>query len=315
MGHFWRMTHSTGLHHITALTGDIRRCHDFYTRLLGLRLVKRTVNFDDPASWHLYFGDSPGSPGTLVTFFSWEDTRQAQPGAGEAVAISLAIPPGSAQFWAERFHDEGVTCALDHGAATPVIALHDPDDIGLELVEDAQIHDSHPHLLSEIAPDRAISRLIGATLLIDNLDASARVLMDVFGWHETGRAELPGFERLRYTSPDGTRLDLLRGQNIPQARRGIGSIHHIAFRADNDAAQADMVASLRKLGIETTPVLDRLYFRSVYFREPSGVLFEIATDGPGFTRDENIETLGMKVMLPERLEARRKEILAKLPEL
>lgn len=306
---------SAGLHHITALSGDMRRTLDFYTRLLGLRLVKRTVNHDDPSSWHLYFGDALGAPGTLVTFFSWEDTRQGQPGAGEAVALSFSIPPGTAAFWAERFGDEGVTFALDHGAATPVLALHDPDGIGLELVEEKDMRASHPHLLTDIAPEHAIGGLSSATLLVDDLEASARVIIDIFGWRETGRAELPGFERLRLESGNGMRIELLRGANIAPARRGIGSIHHVAFRAESDEAQAEMVVALRKMGIETTPVIDRTYFRSVYFREPSGVLFEIATDAPGFTVDENIETLGQKIILPEKFEPRRKEILAKLPEL
>jgi glyoxalase family protein len=311
------MTQSPSLHHITALSGDIRRTHDFYARVLGLRLVKRTVNYDDPASWHLYYGDAVGTPGTIVSFFSWEDTRQAQPGAGEAVTIAFAIPPGAAAFWAERFADEGVTFALDHGAATPVIALHDPDGIGLELVEEPVRGDSHP-AASEVPFDMAITGLSGATLLVDDLDSTARVLMDVLGWVESGRAELPGFERVRFTQPgstsQGARIELLRGQSIPPARRGAGSIHHIAFRARDDADQAEMAAMLRKTGMETTPQLDRTYFRSVYFREPSGVLFEIATDAPGFAVDESVETMGAKVMLPEKMKADRAKILAKLPE-
>jgi glyoxalase family protein len=210
-----------------------------------------------------------------------------------------------------------VTFALDHGAAAPVIALHDPDGIGLELLEEPVRGDSHP-AASEVPLDRAITGLSGATLLVDDIEATARVLMDVLGWVESGRAELPGFERVRFTQPastsQGARIELLRGAAIPPARRGAGSIHHVAFRARDDADQAEMVAMLRKTGLETTPQLDRTYFRSVYFREPSGVLFEIATDGPGFSVDEDVETLGLKVMLPEKLEPQRRAILAKLPE-
>lgn len=309
------MRPSPGLHHVTATTGDIRRCHDFYTRVLGLRLVKRTVDADDPSSWRLYFGDSLGSPGALITFLSWEDTRKGEPGRGEAVAVSFAIPPGAAAFWTERLQDEGVGFALDHGAAAPLIALHDPDGIALELIEEPSPRATHPHVLSNVGPEHAIAGLVGATILVDDPESSARVLMDVFGWTETGRAELPGFERLRFTAPEGMRIELLRGENFPEARRGQGSIHHIAFRAESDEAQAEMAADLRRMGIETTPVLDRTYFRSVFFREPSGVLFEISTDAPGFTIDEPVEALGEKVMLPEKLEARRAEILAKLPDL
>lgn len=311
------MTLSAGLHHITALSGDIRRTHDFYARVLGLRLVKRTVNHDDPASWHLYYGDALGAPGTIVSFLSWEDTRQAQPGAGEAVTMSFAIPPGAAAFWAERLADEGVAFALDHGATAPVIALHDPDGVGLELVEEPVRADANPPA-SEAPFDMAITGLSGATLLVDDLEATARVLMDVFGWVENGRAELPGFERLRFIRPGGAapggRIELLRGQSIPPAKRGAGSIHHVAFRASDEAQQSEMVAMLRKAGIETTPQLDRTYYQAVYFREPSGVLFAIATDGPGFAVDEDVETMGAKLMLPERLKADRAKILAKLPE-
>ena len=313
----WGMTQSIGLHHVTALSGNIRRTHDFYTRVLGLRLVKKTVNFDDAASWHLYFGDTTGAPGTLMTFFSWEDTRQGKPGSGEAVAVSFSIPPGSAPFWAERFADEGLRCALDHAALSPVLALHDPDGLALELVEQDVLGLTHPHL-DEIAPEYAITGLLSATLLVTDMEATARVLMDVFGWHETGRAELPGFERLRFQSgakAQGAQIDLLRAADAPAAKRGTGSVHHIAFRAKDEAAQAEMVASLRRAGIETTPVLDRTYFKSVYFREPSGVLFEIATDAPGFTVDENVERLGEAVKLPANLQDKREVILAKLPAL
>lgn len=311
------MTQAIGLHHVTALSGNMPRTLDFYTRVLGLRLVKKTVNFDDAASWHLYFGDTIGAPGTLITFFSWEDTRQAKPGSGEAVAVSFAIPPGSAPFWAERLADEGVRCALDHDAQAPVLALHDPDGLALELIEQDQLDLTHPHL-HELSPDHAITGLVSATLLVSDIEATARVMMDIFGWHETGRAELPGFERLRMESGakvPGARIELLRAADAPAAKRGIGSVHHIAFRAEHDTAQSEMVAGLRRMGIETTPVLDRSYFRSVYFREPSGVLFEIATDAPGFTVDEHVERLGETVKLPEKLQAQREVILAKLPEL
>jgi glyoxalase family protein len=311
------MTRSAGLHHVTALSGNIRRTHDFYTRVLGLRCVKKTVNFDDAASWHLYYGDTTGTAGTLITFFSWEDTRAGKAGAGETVAVAFSIPPGSAAWWAERLSDEGVRFALDTNTQSPVIALHDPDGLALELIEEEPHGLTHPHT-EEIAPEQAITGLASATLLVKDLEATARVIMDVFGWHETGRAALPGFERLRFESgakAPATRLELLRGQNVEDARRGTGSVHHLAFRAENDTSQAELVAELRRLGIETTPVLDRTYFRSVYFREPSGVLFEIATDTPGFTVDENIERLGESVKLPEKLQDKREVILAKLPEL
>jgi glyoxalase family protein len=307
---------SPGLHHITAISGDIRRTHDFYTRVLGLRLVKRTVNFDDPSAWHLYFGDEIGSPGAVLTFFSSEGAEQATPGVGEAVTVSFAIPPGSALFWTERMADEGISFALDQSGGGTVIVLHDPDGIGLELVEERASGATAPHATGDIPRSHAIHGFSGTTLLVDDLDATGRVLTDVLGWRETGRAELPGFMRRRYAMPGnktpGARIELLKGEDLAPGVQGAGSIHHIAFRAKDDAAQAELVAALHKLGIETTPQLDRTYFRSVYFREPSGVLFEIATDGPGFTVDEPVESLGEDLKLPPQLEPQRAAIIAAL---
>ena len=174
--HVKAMTHSTGLHHVTALSGNISRTHDFYTRVLGLRCVKKTVNFDDAASWHLYYGDTTGSPGTLITFFSWEDTRAGQAGSGEAVAVSFAIPTGSAPYWAERLSDEGVRFALDHAAKAPVLALHDPDGLALELVEEETHGLTHPHV-EEIAPEQAITGLVGAYLMLISVLLIARIPM------------------------------------------------------------------------------------------------------------------------------------------
>ena len=310
---------SAGLHHITAISGDIRRTHDFYTRVLGLRLVKRTVNFDDPSAWHLYFGDEAGMPGTILTFFSWENVERGVPGAGEAVTISFAIPPGSALFWTERMADEGVAFALDQSGGANVIVLHDPDGIGLELVEEKMRGESLPYENADIARDRAIHGLSGVTLLVDDLDATAKILTEGLGWVETGRARQPGFTRRRYsaqgTTVPGARLELLKGEDLAPGSQGAGSIHHVAFRAEDDAAQAAVVAGLRALGMETTPQLDRTYFRSVYFREPSGVIFEIATDTPGFAVDEAAERLGETVKLPPQFEPRRDDIIAALPEL
>lgn len=307
---------SPGLHHITAFSGDIRRTHDFYTRVLGLRLVKRTVNFDDPTSWHLYFGDETGSPGTVLTFFASEGEAQGVPGVGEAVTVSFAIPLHSALFWTERMADEGVSFALDQSGGGTVIVLHDPDGIGLELVEERTGGATAPHTSADIPTEWAIRGLSGTTLLVDDLDATARVLTDVFGWRETGRAELPGYMRRRYAMPGnkvpGARIELLKGEDLTPGTPGAGSIHHVAFRTTDDVAQAELVAALIKLGIETTPQLDRTYFRSVYFREPSGVLFEIATDRPGFSVDEPVETLGDDLKLPAQLEPRRQEIISAL---
>ncbi len=305
---------SSGVHHITAICGHPGRALDFYGRCLGLRLVKKTVNFDDTTAWHFYFGDEIGSPGSVLTFFARPDLPRGEPGAGEVVSIAFAIPEGSAPFWIDLFNDEGVPFALADGGRA--IAFHDPDGLALELVETRAAANLPGYESQTIPGEHALRGIANTTLLVADAAATARALTEGLGWEPASHARFGEYMRIRFTAPDaaeiGGALDLLTRADLGKGKQGVGSVHHIAFRARNDAEQAEFAFAVRALGLTPTDVRDRKYFRSIYFREPSGVLFEIATDGPGFLVDEKLAKLGTGVMLPAHYEARREEILAGL---
>ena len=312
------MPASPGLHHVTAICSDAPRTRDFYERVLGLRLVKRTVNFDDPGTWHLYFGDETGGPGSVLTFFEWPTAEPGKPGAGQAVALSLAIPKGAAHGWVQRLTEEDIYVAIAPGA-DDAVTFYDPDGLALELIEQDWAEALPGHVTAFIGEEQAIRGLAIVTLLVEDCDTTASVLEEALGWRECARASHGGFLRLRFQAAGeagpGRLIDVLKAPEAPPAEEGAGSIHHIAFRARDDAAQAAMGAAMRKQGLKPTEQRDRNYFRSIYAREPSGVLFEVATDGPGFLVDEKAETLGSSLRLPAKLEAHRAEIEAALPPL
>ena len=312
------MPASPGLHHVTAICSDAARTRDFYERVLGLRLVKRTVNFDDPSCWHLYFGDATGKPGSIITFFEWPGAGRGTPGSGEAVALSFAIPKGAAHEWVRRLTEEDVYVAIAPGA-DDALTFHDPDGLALELIEQDWAETLPGHVTAFIGEEQAIRGLAVVTLLVEDCDATANVLEDVLGWRESARATHGGFLRLRFSAPGapgpGRLIDVLKAPQAEPAQQGAGSVHHIAFRAADDKTQAAMASALRKAGLTPTEQRDRTYFRSIYAREPSGVLLEVATDGPGFLVDETPDALGTGLRLPARLEAHRDEIEANLPPL
>jgi glyoxalase family protein len=309
------MASSVGIHHITAIAGEPRRHVAFYTRVLGLRLVKRTVNFDDPTTWHLYYGDETGSPGSALTFFVWQDLPAGRHGVGEAQEIAFAIPDDALEFWRKRLSEKGIA----HSDAPSrfdekVIAFADPDGHQLELVASAAAAKIAGWSNGEIPAERAIRGFHGVTLAVRDPAPSARVLTDVFGFSPAGSAE----NRLRFRSTGaalGTVVDLRVTPGIVPATQGTGTVHHVAFRAAGDAEQMEMRGRAIRLGLRATEQVPRFYFRSVYFREPNGILFEIATDDPGFTADEPREKLGSGLMLPPWHEKHRTEIKAVLPAL
>ena len=309
---------SAGLHHVTAICSDAATTAAFYGQLLGLPLVKRTVNYDDPNTWHLYFGDRTGTPGTLLTFFAWPDVAHGSPGIGEAVALALAIPKGAAHGWVRRLTDADIEVAIAPGA-DDAVTFRDPDGLALELVEQDWAEDLPGYETAEIDEAQAIRGIAGVTLLLEQCDATANLLEEVFGWHETARASNAGVLRLRYAAPGapgpGRTIDLLQLDQAPAAEQGPGSIHHIAFRADNADAQALLAEGLRKAALSPGAVRDRTYFRSIYARDTSGLLIEIATDGPGFAVDEPASDLGRQLRLPAQFERLRAEIEAMLPPL
>ncbi len=313
------MIKSSGIHHITAICGPAKKNFDFYTRVLGLRFVKKTVNFDDPGTYHFYYGDESGSAGTILTFFPWEGAARGKPGAGEVVAITFEIPMGSSAYWTKRLSELDVVFAVDSSANQATIAFHDPDGMALEFIE-AGISDEHIGWgLGGVPAEHAIRGFSGATMLVSELEKTGNVMENVLGWTKSTSSTAHGFTRVRYMAPGeekfGQHVDLLTNSDVEPARSGAGSVHHIAFRAASDLDQSAMVKAAASLGIRATEQKDRNYFRSVYFREPSGVLFEIATDAPGFAVDEPLATLGQALKLPKQYEAHRAKIEAVLVKL
>ena len=311
-----------GLHHTTAVTARAPENLDFYTRVLGLRLVKKTVNQDDVSAYHLFYGDELGRPGTEVTFFDWAQTAPNRPGRGEIAAVALRVPGRAAlDWWATRFADLGVP----HGAIVrrgdhTYLPFTDPEGQRLELVADdtAAASGNRPWGQSPVPQEYGIRGLGVATLAVARLEPTARILTDALGFRHTGsyqydadaNAQAVVFE----TGPGGPGaiVQLVVRPDLPPARLGHGGVHHLAFRTPNDAEHVAWQRRLTGLGIPVTPVIDRYYFRSLYFREPGGILFEIATDGPGFATDEDAARLGESLALPPFLEPHRQEIEAGL---
>ncbi|KQO71267.1 diguanylate cyclase [Methylobacterium sp. Leaf87] len=307
------MTHH-GLHHVTAFSGSALRNLDFYTEVLGLRLVKKTVNFDDPGTYHLYYGDETGRPGTILTFFPIADAAPGRVGIGETSETAFRVPRASIGWWLQRLLEAGIV----HDAPVavmgePTLRLRDPDGTMLALVGVAEAGEASAWT-GTVPAEHAIRGLHGVTLLLGEAGPTAAILTDVLGFTEDAREG----SSTRYASgaAEGGFVTLRAVGEFLRGRQGAGSVHHIAFRAADDAAQAAMVEALTtRHGLGVTEQRDRAYFRSVYFREPGGILFEIATDVPGFSVDEPIADLGTGLKLPAGLEPHRARIQAALPPL
>lgn len=296
-----------GLHHVTAIASNPQRNLDFYCEVLGLRFVKRTVNFDDPGSYHFYFGDDTGSPGTILTFFAWPEALRGRTGAGETSAVAFSVPTSSLQFWEERMlaAETPVECA-DERFGSPVLSLGDPDGMRIELIGTDNLLQVPAPRTSNVPAEHAIRGFDGVTLCEAGFELTAQVL-EKMGFAKIGEDK----NRIRFASNaavPGNHVDILVQPQLRYGAMGAGTIHHIAFRAPRDSAQLEWHDVLSKIRLNVTLVLDRTYFHSIYFREPGGVLFEIATDPPGFTLDEPIEHLGESLKLPPWLEKHRPEI-------
>jgi glyoxalase family protein len=305
-----------GLHHVTSIAGSPQRNLDFYTRILGLRLIKRTVNFEDPGTYHFYYGDETGRPGTVLTFFPWEHAVKGRLGAGETEQTAFRVPVGALGYWTQRFVAKGVAHeALEKRFGDTVLPFSDPDGTSLALVGVADGADEPGWSNGDIPAENAIRGFFGVTLLLDDAAKTGAILTDVLGFAEAGREGAT----IRYRAPGaaaGGVVDIHQAKGLGRGRQGRGSVHHIAFRAADDAEQAAMAKQLvARHGVHPTDQRDRNYFRSIYFREPGGVLFEIATDVPGFAVDEPVASLGSALKLPPFLEPRRGEIEKALPAL
>jgi glyoxalase family protein len=306
-----------GLHHVTALSGAAQDTLDFYAGVLGLRRVKTTVNFDDPKTHHLYYGDAVGRPGTIITFFPWPRARSGRTGAGMARTVAFAVPEGTLDAWAAHLDDAGVATTRAERFGVPTLQLEDPAGLALELVATDDADNAGAWDEGPVPADRAIRGFHAPTLPVFADDRTPELLTDVFGWTQTDAHE----DRVRFRAPDaplaGT-VDLLVRDRHPSGRMGTGTVHHVAVRARDADEQRHWQQALRDRGVQVTEVKDRRYFQSIYFRDPtwtSGILFEIATDGPGFLTDEAEGELGEALQLPPWLESRRDEIETTLPAL
>jgi len=308
-----------GIHHVTAISGDASGNVRFYTQTLGLRLVKKTVNQDDVKAYHLFYGDETGSPGTEVTFFDWPHSPQTIPGVGTIAPVALRVPGAAALAWWEgRLDDLGVAHgAIEERDGHGVLPLADPEGQLLELVDDGGRAGGHPWPKSPVPAEHGITGVHDVTITSADPESTAAVLTRLLGFRQAGVSRLP--------DGSGTVTVYEMGQGGPGAQvrvialdrptpgmAGIGGVHHVAYRTPTDEEHRQWRERIAAAGLSVTPVIDRYYFRSIYFREPGGALFEIATDGPGFASDEPVESLGERLALPPFLEGRRAAIEADL---
>jgi glyoxalase family protein len=304
-----------GIHHVTAMARGAQRNVDFYTQVLGLRLVKKTVNFDDPGTYHLYFADDDARPGSVLTFFPWENAAPGRRGTGETVETAFRVSEESIGYWLARFVEKGVRHeAPKTRNGRRVLTFTDLDGMGYALVGIPGLRPAPGHSEGVIPPEHRLSGFESVTLSVADPAATAAILVEILGFELVDRSE----ERwlLRTTAEIGAGVDLVESGIDNRPQLGAGSVHHVAFRASSDEAQAEMARKLReRFGIAATEQKDRNYFRSIYFREPNGVLFEIATEEPGFAVDEAPDALGRDLKLPSFLEGRRTAIEAALPRL
>lgn len=302
-----------GIHHITAIASDPKRNFDFYSKVLGLRFIKKTVNFDDPGTYHFYFGDETGSAGTILTFFPWGDgIPQGRRGAGMATEIGYAVPKGSLDFWVKRFEQYNVIYNKPaERFGERYLTFLDPDGLKLELIETTATDTRTPWETDEVKANVATRGFHNITLTLNNVTATAAVLTDIFGYEPVSQES----NRYRFATRavgHAAIVDLVELPNESKGKGANGTIHHVAFRVKDDEALMYFREKVVEKGLNITPWIDRNYFHSLYFREPGGVLFEIATDNPGFLIDESLEELGKNLKLPAQYESRREDIEAHL---
>jgi glyoxalase family protein len=307
-------TETTGIHHVTAIAGEPQRNVDFYVGLLGLRMVKKTVNFDDPGTYHLYYGDGAGTPGSIMTFFPWVGAPQGRIGVGQLTVTSFSVPAASLGYWMERLVEAGVRFEKPEDRfGETVLRFPDPDGLRLELVAAGE-DDREGWTDGPTPAEHSIRGFHHVTLAVVDPSRTARLMTGTLCFRQIGEAE----GRRRYEAGEGgpgNTVDVADGTGFVRGTMGVGTVHHVAFRVPDDESQLELREEIAALGYNVTPVLDRNYFRSIYFREPGGVLFEIATDPPGFAADEEPEHLGESLKLPPWLEARRERLEEVLPSL
>jgi glyoxalase family protein len=297
---------------VTCITGDVQKCVDFYVSVLGLRFVKKSINQDLPDTYHIYFGDRVGSPGTAMTFFGWPTWPKRKTGSGQVTTVAFSVPQGSLDFWNNRLRNLGVHASHTNRFGTDAVVVTDPDSIELELVAQPSNQPWVPWPDGPVAAEHAIRGFHSVTMTVAKATATSDLLAETMGFR---KADHEGSCTRFETGQGGPHsiLDVVESPDAPEGVESIGTVHHVAWRATDAADQAEWREVLVKAGRSVTPVIDRYYFKSIYSREPGGVLFEIATDGPGFTVDETVESLGSSLSLPPWFQVRRDRLDETLP--
>jgi glyoxalase family protein len=295
------------MHHVTSITGDVQKNVDFYVSVLGLRFVKKSINQDLPDTYHIYFADYLGSPGTAMTFFGWPSWPARRAGSGQVMSVAFAVPESSLDFWSKRLHELGIEHERGARFDSDLIGLHDPDGIEIELVSARSDLKVTPWRESPVPDIHAIHGFHSVALVVAESAATVELLTKTMGFREIARDG----RRTRFETGAGGAdaiVDVIDSPEGPVGEESIGTVHHVAWRAPDDAAQKQWRETLTAAGRNVTPVIDRYYFKSIYYREPGGVLFEIATDTPGFTVDEAPEALGSSLSLPPWFQVRREHL-------
>lgn len=303
-----------GLHHITAIADNAKRNLDFYTQVLGVRLVKKTVNFDDPGTYHFYFGNETGTPGTILTFFPWEGIGPGTNGSGMATHIGYAVPKGSLKLWKNRLENLKVNVEEGEIFGEKLISFKDPDGLQLQLIEPSGDDNRKVWTTDDIKDEQALKGFHTITLTLRNADPTMKVLTDILGY-DLHKQEGERYRLATDAIDTANLIDIIENDKIPAGRNAAGTNHHIAFRVKDDNILMEYREKALSAGLSITPKINRDYFYSLYFREPGGVLFEIATDNPGFTVDEPLEELGSHLKLPAQYEGMRDKIEGVLPNL
>lgn len=303
-----------GLHHITAIADNAKRNLDFYTQVLGVRLVKKTVNFDDPETYHFYFGNESGIPGTILTFFPWEGIGQGTNGSGMATHIGYSVPKGSLEFWKNRLQNLGIQVEEGEVFGEKLISFRDPDGLQLQLMEPSTEDSRKVWTTDDIKDENALKGFHNVTLTLRKAEPTIKILTDVLGY-DLQKQEGERYRLATNAIDTANLVDIIENDKVPAGRNAAGTNHHIAFRVKDDQVLMEYREKVLSAGLSITPKINRDYFYSLYFREPGGVLFEIATDNPGFTVDEPLNELGTNLKLPAQYEGMRDKIEGVLPKL
>jgi glyoxalase family protein len=304
-----------GLHHITAIAGSAKRTLEFYTKILGLRLVKKTVNFDDPGTYHFYFGDEKGTPGSVLTFFPWEGIRPGYAGTGMATEIGYSVPLDSLNFWADRFKQFNVRYdEMDEKFGEKYLSFRDPDGLKIKLIVPSAADNRRPWETGEVNVSVATKGFHSITLMLKNVTPTAKILTEILGY-KLLKQDGNQFRFITDAIDNASVVDIIETPNVAPGLNAAGTNHHVAFRVKDDNILMNYREKIESIGLNITPKIDRDYFFSLYFREPGGVLFELATENPGFTKDEPLNELGTHLKLPKQYEKSRTEIEKVLPVL